>query len=113
MRMRTTGLLLISALLFVPSQAAYAASGDAVNAQSLFENGAAVWFTRSAFVSNFSAGYGNDSNAFRAPSNSRLQQYFAVIVKRISTMMTASIDSTIVRVSQSDISNWVLVRSSN
>jgi len=162
---------LIGILLFVPSQAAYAASGDAVNAQSLFENGnaafrigdyssalvnyndamvngknsprlfynmglthyhlgqfsqarsafmessndaglaalsyyqlgvlakktgdfsgAAVWFTRSrnraesaklrelsmkalgivdvprsAFVSNFSAGYGNDSNAFRAP----------------------------------------------
>lgn len=171
MCIRTTGLLLICTLLFVPSQAAYAANGDAVNAQSLFENGnaafrigdyssalanyndamvngknsprlfynmglthyhlgqfsqaksafmksahdggmaalsyyqlgvlakksgdfngAAVWFTRSrnraessklremsmkaletvevprsVFVSNFSAGYGNDSNAFRAP----------------------------------------------
>ena len=171
MRLRTGGLLLIGIMLIAPSQAAYAANGDAVNAQSLFENGnaafrigdyssamanyndamvngknsprlfynmglthyhlgqysqaksafmesandggmaalsyyqlgvlakksgdvdsAAVWFTRSRnraessklremsmkaletvegprseFVSNFSAGYGNDSNAFRAP----------------------------------------------
>jgi len=171
MRLRTGGLLLIDIMLIAPSQAAYAANGDAVNAQSLFENGnaayrtgdyssalanyndamvngktsprlfynmglthyrlgqfsqaesafmesvndaglaalsyyqlgvlarksgdfngAAVWFTRSrnraessklremsmkaletvevprsAFVSNFSAGYGNDSNAFRTP----------------------------------------------
>ena len=77
MRIRTSGLLLISILLIAPSQAANAAAGDAVDAQSMFKSGNAAFRSGdySSALANYNDAMANGKNSPRLFYNMGLTHY--------------------------------------